>query len=120
MKDGVERAGHTAGTWMAAAKPSSVVGWPVVASPHGRVICTIGWRPKLPDDNEAAYAAAYAECEANARLIASAPDLLEALRLCRPYAAAAESRDMDNAALAALIAADAAIQKATSLGGGDE
>ena len=32
-------AGHTPGPWMAAAKPSSVVGWPVV----GRMEALISW-----------------------------------------------------------------------------
>jgi len=63
----------TPGPWIAAASPSSVVGWPVVARPMGRSICNVSWLPGLPDD-------ATAECAANARLIAAAPALLEALQ----------------------------------------
>lgn len=64
---------------MAASSPSSVVGWPVVG-PMGRSICSVSWMPKkaYPDVSEADYAAFNAECGANARLIAAAPDLLEA------------------------------------------
>lgn len=67
---------------MAAASPSSVVGWPVVG-PMGRSICNVSWMPKnaYPDVSDADYAAFNAECGANARLIAAAPDLLAALKL---------------------------------------
>lgn len=53
---------------MAAARPSSIVGWPVVA-PHatGRSICNI--------------TTGHDEAAANACLIAAAPDLLAALEL---------------------------------------
>lgn len=66
---------------MAAASPSSVVGWPVVG-PMGRSICNVSWMPKkaYPDVSEADYAAFNAECGANANLIAAAPDLLAALK----------------------------------------
>ena len=71
-------AGHTPGPWMAAAAPSSIVGWPVVGR-MGRSICNVSWMPKkaYPDVSDADYAAFNAECEANARLIAAAPELLE-------------------------------------------
>lgn len=49
----------------------------------------------------------------DARLIAAAPELYEALLLCAPYAAQAESRDMDNVALDAVIKARAALAKAS-------
>lgn len=69
------KAGHTftAGPWMAAAGPTSVVGWPVVG-PMGRSICNVSWMPKkaYPDVSDADYGAFNAECEANARLIAEA------------------------------------------------
>lgn len=65
-------AAFTPGPWMAAARPSSIVGWPVVARPHGKSICSVSWLPGLP-------AAAEAEVRANARLISAAPDLLKAL-----------------------------------------
>ena len=76
----VTKKSHTTGPWLAAASPSSVVGWPVVG-PMGRSICNVSWMPKkaYPDVSEADYAAFNAECEANARLIAAAPQLLAAL-----------------------------------------
>lgn len=64
---------HTPGNWMAASRPSSVVGWPIVASPSGRVIANLAWMPGLSPELEA-------EIGANARLIAAAPELLEALK----------------------------------------
>lgn len=75
---------HTAGPWMAASSPSSVVGWPVVG-PMGRSICNVSWMPKkaYPDASEADYAAFNTECEANACLIAAAPELLAALKVVR-------------------------------------
>lgn len=75
---------HTAGPWMAAAGPSSVVGWPVVAR-GGRSICNVSWlghRPAHVTDEQ--WTAFYVETQANASLIAAAPELLEALR---PFAA---------------------------------
>ena len=77
---------HTPGPWMAAAKPSSVVGWPIVASPHGRLICNMAWvspsaeRSADPDVRE--Y---LTEVEANAHLIAAAPDLAEALERAEQF-----------------------------------
>lgn len=69
--------GHTPGPWLAG-KPSSVVGWPVVApSAHGRVICNVSFvanragAPAVPGDG-----AFNRESTANASLIAAAPDLL--------------------------------------------
>ncbi len=75
---------HTAGPWMAAASPSSVVGWPVVG-PMGRSICNVSWMPKkaYPDVSDADYAAFDAECGANARLIAVAPELLALVKRYR-------------------------------------
>ena len=59
---------HTPGPWLAAAKPSSVVGWPVIAprSPSAMSVCNVH--------------AGHDYSEGNARLIAAAPDLLEACR----------------------------------------
>lgn len=58
---------HTPGPWMAAARPSSIVGWPVVApNAIGRSICNI--------------TTGHDEAAGNARLIAAAPDLFEALK----------------------------------------
>jgi hypothetical protein len=57
---------HTGGTWLAAAKPSSVVGWPIISSPLARCVANVHGTDE--------------ESKANARLIAAAPDLLEALQ----------------------------------------
>jgi len=64
---------HTAGPWIAASRPSSVVGWPVVG-PMGRSICNVSWMPRkaYPDVSDADYSAFNSECEANAALIAEA------------------------------------------------
>lgn len=61
---------HTPGPWMMATRPSSIVGWPVVA-PYamGRSVCNV--------------TAGHDESAANARLIAAAPDLLAALKDAR-------------------------------------
>lgn len=56
---------HTGGTWRAAAKPSSIVGWPIISAPQGKSVANVHGT----DDESAA----------NARLIAAAPELLEAL-----------------------------------------
>jgi hypothetical protein len=65
---------------MVAAKPSSIVGWPVVG-PGGQSICSLSWIGTKPDDvSEERFAAYRAEVEANGRLIAAAPSMAEALR----------------------------------------
>lgn len=76
----VREGGHTPGPWMAAAGPSSVVGWPVVARPQGRSICNVSWQPKPATVSDEDYHAFYVEVQANGHLIAAAPDLLAALR----------------------------------------
>lgn len=59
----------TAGPWLAAAKPSSIVGWPVVSpAAGGRSICNVS---------------ANDDAQANAHLIAAAPDMLAALQFTR-------------------------------------
>ena len=71
---------HTPGPWLAAAKPSSL-GWPVVATANGQLICSMNYvhhstvYPKVAGDD-----AFNREAVANARLIAAAPDLLAALQ----------------------------------------
>lgn len=78
---GAKSVTHTPGKWMAAAKPSSIVGWPVVAAPMGQVICDVAIINKKPDHiSDGEFSAYYAQVEANARLIAAAPELLDALR----------------------------------------
>lgn len=71
---------HTPGPWIAAAGPSSVVGWPVV-SQQGRSICSITWRERAVPAGEAEETKE--ETRANARLIAAAPDLLATLKAMR-------------------------------------
>ncbi|CAB4165140.1 hypothetical protein UFOVP833_30 [uncultured Caudovirales phage] len=70
----------TQGTWIAAAGPSSIVGWPVVSS-GGRSICRITWQERAVPAGEAEETKE--ETRANARLVAAAhnamPSLLEAL-----------------------------------------
>jgi hypothetical protein len=94
---------HTQGPWLAAAKPTSIVGWPVVSpAAMGRSICSV---------------TVHDEAEANARLIAAAPELLEALKLYDAYRALPTDRGgasgAKHQAYAAFIAAkDAAIIKA--------
>jgi hypothetical protein len=77
------RSGHTPGPWLAAAKPSSVVGWPIVAPrAGGRMIASVTYAahsstdPAIPGDRSF-----NAESEANAHLIAAAPDGLKLARL---------------------------------------
>lgn len=60
----------TSGTWMAAAKPSSVVGWPIVSSPMGQAIANVHMND---------------EAMANAHLIAAAPDLYKALAVMEQH-----------------------------------
>lgn len=75
-----EQAKHTAGPWMRAASPSSVVGWPVVG-PMGRSICNLSWFGVKPEHvTDAEFAAFRAEVEANGHLIAASPDLFDALK----------------------------------------
>lgn len=69
---------HVPGPWMAATGISSVVGLPVVAQ-QGRLICNVNHahdplHGKAPGDD-----AFNREALATARLIAAAPDLLDAL-----------------------------------------
>lgn len=85
---------HTPGQWMAAAKPSSVVGWPVVAAPMGQVICDVAIINKKPDHiSDGEFSAYYAQVEANARLIAAAPDLFGAANAIAPYLGATDKND---------------------------
>ena len=61
----------TPGPWIAASHPSSVAGWPVVAS-EGRLVASVHWvhGNVLHQD----------EYRANARLIGAAPDLYARLK----------------------------------------
>ena len=71
---------HTPGPWLAAAAPSSVVGWPVVGQ-QGRAVASVHCMMQRPAHvPEAEFQAYRDECEANARLIGAAPTMAEALR----------------------------------------
>ncbi len=65
---------HTPGPWLAAAKPSSRVGLPIVSTVNGRSIAGVTFF-MLGE----AFSNHDKESDANARLIAAAPELLEAL-----------------------------------------
>jgi hypothetical protein len=85
---------HTPGQWKIRAgygKLMSEIG------PEDRAVCTV-WtkQPKYNQVTERSEPAAWAEGEANAALIAAAPDLLTALEIALPYV---ESFDGDNADL---------------------
>lgn len=62
---------HTPGPWSVASKPSSVVGWPVCAE--------LGTEVAYVQTLVFAGQPIPKEAQANARLIAAAPELLEAL-----------------------------------------
>jgi hypothetical protein len=70
----------TGGPWIAASRPSSIVGWPVVGSPMGRMVCSISYAAHIaPDIDQADIDAHYAECEANAAFIAASRTAVPAL-----------------------------------------
>lgn len=66
---------HTPGPWVAAASPSSIVGWPIIG-PGGRAVASVHCRRGDTAEGQQINA----EAGANARLIAAAPDLLEACK----------------------------------------
>lgn len=66
--------------WIAAEAVSSSVGLPVVASPSGRLICNVNCAADPIHGKVAGDDAFNREALAYARLIAAAPDLLEALK----------------------------------------
>lgn len=81
-------ASHTPGPWVAAAGPSSIVGWPVVG-PRGRAVATVHYlRGDTPEGKRV-----NAEAGANACLVAAAPDLLEVLRDVVQYGGGMEYDD---------------------------
>lgn len=82
-----QEGGHTPGPWLMAAKPSSVVGWPIVApQAGGRVVCSLNYADRKafggPQPGDRTF---NAESEANGRLIAAAPDLLSACKAAKKY-----------------------------------
>jgi hypothetical protein len=90
---------HTPGPWLAAAKPSSVVGLPVVATTNGRSIASVTFF-RLGDE----FAAHDRESRANARLIALAPDMYEALKLLLSNPLSSEGRKLGLEVIAQLDA----------------
>lgn len=103
---------HTPEPWIVAAKPSSVVGWPIVAQ-SGRVIASLNYvqhskiDPKVEGDD-----AFNRESRANGALIAAAPDLL---RVACNLLALAEIKwgNLDEGVNELFADARAAIAKAT-------
>lgn len=67
---------HTPGPWRAAAKPSSIVGWPVT-SETGRVVCDVNWQFRASFEKDVSGVEFNRTSEANARLIAAAPCVVE-------------------------------------------
>jgi hypothetical protein len=65
---------YTKGPWVHAVKRSKIVGLPVVQAGTGRSVCNV---TGFHVDDPAAF---MSECLDNARLIAAAPELVEALR----------------------------------------
>lgn len=89
----MSESGHTKGPWMAAARPSSVVGWPVVApADMGRSVCNV--------------TVGHDQSEANARLIAAAPELLEALKIVAQHGRIDNSESRMNMVGAAIAKAE--------------
>lgn len=93
--EGDQVQGYTSGPWLLAAKPSSIVGWPIVApQAQGRLVCSINYADKAafggPQSGDRAF---NAESEANGRLIEAAPELLA--ELCRARAAIASLDEFD-------------------------
>lgn len=88
MADPTDLVSHTHGPWIAAAGPSSIVGWPVVG-PRGRAIATVHYlRGDTPEGKRV-----NAEAGANARLIAAAPDLFDIVRDMAEYSGGMEYDD---------------------------
>lgn len=85
----------TPGPWMAAAKPSSIVGWPVVQTRIGRMICDVNYVQHNQIDPAVTGDRAFnTESGANARLIAAAPDLYEALAAYHDHFGGLEDNSM--------------------------
>jgi hypothetical protein len=99
---------HTPGPWAISSGDFILQNHAAVDAPKHGALALVVW--KMEDDGRSP------ECEANARLIAAAPDLLEALKgLDEAYCRAGSplSRDERHEDRMRLIAARAAIYKAT-------
>lgn len=94
---------HTKGPWLAASHPSSLLGWPVVGH-RARAICSVHMRKGETEEG----CQINAEAGANAKLIAAAPELLEALE-----AYLAVEADREGIRLPCYEKAAAAVSKAT-------
>ena len=83
----------TPGPWIAAAKPSSIVGWPVVARRHGRLICNLAWvSPSAERSKDPDVQAFHAEVAGNALYIA-AFDPPTAIAMCDAITRLTAERD---------------------------
>lgn len=105
MEDDGQGGSHTPGPWRVALSKTSVTIFPVVALPKGaRIASTIAWQGSP-------YRAV---AEANAHLIAAAPELLEALEGLIGFAEAAETKMLvgDEGCLWPVEVARAAIARA--------
>lgn len=106
----------TPGPWTSASGPSSIVGWPVVAN-TGRAIASVMYLNIKPNADTTERKAFNSESRANARLIAAAPELYEALAQMVewygvPDAIAWTSRALEDEAVDVLSRAEAALRKA--------
>ena len=86
---------HTRGPWLMASKPSSIVGWPIVAPQAlGRVICSLNYADKKafggPQPGDRSF---NDESMANGKLIAMAPELRGAAKWIDEEAPAQEPHD---------------------------
>ena len=97
----------TPGPWIAATSQPSIFGWPVVAQ-KGKLICDVTAAPPGFPDAETINA----EALANARLIAVAPELLEALELAERFMRGFEDDELQEGVNAQLLTIRCIIAKA--------
>lgn len=86
---------HTPGPWLMVSRPSSIVGWPIVApQAMGRVVCSLNYAdPKAFGGAQPGDRAFNAESEANGRIIEIAPMTYAACAAIDGEAPASEPRD---------------------------
>lgn len=90
---------HTAAPWHIGLQPG-----PMIYGPQGEHVCDVRIETVMPDERNA-----------NARLIAAAPELLEACKLAREALTPARNDEE----MTAMNALNAAITKATAQAGGE-
>ena len=95
-----DRVGHTPGPWKAERMGADQLH--VIAPKNGSVVAALKWHPVTRDF-----------VEANARLIAAAPELLEALTALQRHFAGMPSTPKSETLLGILANADRAIARAT-------